>query len=138
MEQRDRIRGKEQRLDELIADNRTFLSAIFQTLDCLSPALGAVVSLFEKPLPKEAHGAMPARQLRAGANGWRGKARLADQHIETSPVAKHVVRESHALIADAHKIRGSQAPQCSLLALFQLHARHAGEKRVAFEHRQAA
>ena len=25
------------------------------------------------------------------------------------------------------------APQRSLLALFQLHARHAGEKRVAFE-----
>ncbi len=76
---------------------------------------------------------MPARQLRAGANGWRGKARLADQHIQTSPVAKHVVRESHALIADAHKVRGGQAPQCSLLALFQLHARHTGEKRVAFE-----
>src|SRR5580700_6043132 len=57
LEQRERIRGKEQRLNELIADNRTFLSAVLQTLDRLSPTLGAVVSLFEKPLSKEAHGA---------------------------------------------------------------------------------
>jgi hypothetical protein len=68
LEQRNGIRCKEQRLDELIADNRTFLGAIFQTLDCLSPALSSVVSLFEKPLPKEAHGAMPGWQVSAGAN----------------------------------------------------------------------
>src|ERR1700738_1044607 len=133
LQQRNGVRGKEQRFNELIADDCTFLGAIFQTLDRLSPAFGAVFGLFEKPLPKEAHGAVPAWKLGACANGWRRKARFADQYIQTGPIAEHVVREAHALVADADKIGRSQAPERSLLALAQLHARHTGEKRVAFE-----
>ena len=76
---------------------------------------------------------MPAREFRARTNGWGREARLAEQNVQARPITEHIMREAHALVTHANQVRRDQTTEHGLLAVFELHPRHAGQESVAFE-----